>query len=69
MNMLEGMADGTDKIDDLVILGDLMEFELVPMNQTTTYSTDLFSHKDIYGFNVPKMIQAVKKVASPGTKI
>lgn len=77
MNLLKEMADPEvaaknkregSPITHLVINGDIWDWWLVPINQTQKAPYELFTEKDVYGYNVPQIINLIKQI-SKHTKV
>jgi len=73
MSLLESMStgnspDGGAPITHLVLLGDIWDWWLIPLSEPIPKADKLFRATDAYGYNVPRLIELIKKI-SQHTKI
>lgn len=62
------LAPTKKKPTHLIINGDIWDWWLVPLNETTPHPELLFNNTDAYGYNVPQVIDLIKDI-SKHTKV
>jgi len=63
MTLLTGMADGSDPVDELVLLGDIFEFHLTPINESQPHPKHLLSNTNATGFNMAKFNSLIRTIS------